>query len=154
MIDGLIDTAIIVEKLDSSAKSDVLAEILDAVVTSGRVKKAAKAAIRELLEEREALGSTGIGNGVAVPHVKSAVVKQVSLALARSQDGIEYQAIDGRPVHTLFLILAPESDAESHLAALRWVSTLARNPDFRRFVLAADGEDAIRDLLREMSASA
>ena len=76
------------------------------------------------------------------------------MALARSQEGIEYQAIDGRSVQTLFLIVAPSDQAEAHLEALRWISTLARNADFRRFVLSAAGADEIRELLREMSAPA
>ncbi|MHC5071994.1 MAG: PTS sugar transporter subunit IIA, partial [Planctomycetota bacterium] len=60
-------------------------------------------------------------------------------------------AIDGQPVHTLFLVMGPANDPEGHLQALRWVSTLARNADFRRFVLSAETEAEIRDLLEEMS---
>ena len=154
MIAALIDSAVIVESLGASSKDDVLTEMLDAAISGGRAAADDKKALRKLLADREALGSTGIGNGVAVPHVKSDRIGELGLILARSQDGIEYQAIDGRPVHTLFLLLAPKSAAEDHLAALRWVSTLARDADFRRFVMAAGDDDAIRDLLREMSQSA
>lgn len=154
MIAELIDSAVIIENLQSAEKGEVLAEILEAMVAAGRVDAADQPAISKLLRKREELGSTGIGNGVAVPHVKSDKIARLSLGLARSEPGIEYQAIDGRPVQTLFLILAPESEPDGHLKALRWVSTLARDADFRRFAQAAGDEAALRDLLREMSASA
>ena len=71
--------------------------------------------------------------------------------LARSKNPIQFHAIDGRPVQTFFLILAPQDQPEQHIKALRWVSSLARNSDFRRFVLAAKTDEEIRELLHEMS---
>jgi mannitol/fructose-specific phosphotransferase system IIA component (Ntr-type) len=154
MIEELIQSTVILEALAASEKEAALEEMLQALVASGRVAKGDAAKIRRRLREREALGSTGIGNGVAVPHVKTDKVEKVAMALARSPEGIEYQAIDGRSVQTLFLIVAPSDQAEAHLEALRWISTLARNADFRRFVLSAVSADEIRDLLREMSGQA
>jgi mannitol/fructose-specific phosphotransferase system IIA component (Ntr-type) len=86
-----------------------------------------------------------------VPHVKLDTIQQTSIVLARSQDGIEFEAIDGRPVHTVFLILAPAAAAEEHLHLLRWISGLARSADFRRFLGQAKDEAEIRELLREMA---
>lgn len=154
MIEDLIDSAVILEELESSGADQVLDEVLAAMVASGRLAERDVAAVGKKLAEREALGSTGIGNGVAVPHVKSERIDKISMALARSSSGIEYRAIDGRPVHIFFMILAPEDSADDHLRALRWISSLARNADFRRFVLSAGSEADLRDLLREMSASA
>lgn len=151
MIEALIQSTVILEALVASEKEAALEEMLQALVASGRVEQSDAPKIGKRLREREALGSTGIGNGVAVPHVKTDRVDSVAMALARSPEGIEYQAIDGRSVQTLFLIVAPSDQAEAHLEALRWISTLARNADFRRFVLSAASEDEIRDLLREMS---
>ena len=153
MIATLIDEAVILDA-EAPTKEGFLDAMLDAMVAAGRVQTADRAGIGKQLREREALGSTGIGNGIAVPHVKSGKIDQICLALARSGDGIDYQAIDGLPVHTVFLILAPVDQAESHLQALRWISSLARNGDFRRFVQSAGGEAEVRDLLREMSPSA
>ena len=153
MIKTLIDHALIIENLDASTKQGAIPEIMAAVGKSKFVPAGQVRAIVKQLHEREALGSTGIGNGVAVPHVKSDKIKDLWLVLARSLSGVDYQAIDGRPVHTIFLMGAPASRAEDHLQCLRWVSTLARNPDFRRFVMDADGSDAIRELLHEMSAA-
>lgn len=154
MLQELIESAVIIESLSHRTKSEALREVLDACAEAGIVPRRELGAIGRLLEEREALGSTGIGNGVAVPHVKSRAVKNMSLALARCPDGLDYHAVDGQLVHTIFLILAPADRPQDHLQALRWVSSLARNPDFRRFVRGARDGQGMRDLLQEMSSSA
>jgi mannitol/fructose-specific phosphotransferase system IIA component (Ntr-type) len=153
MISALIESAVIIQSLVSSTKEGALAEMMEAMVAARRVLQKDAPPIAKQLREREVLGTTGIGNGVAVPHVKSALVAQLSLLVARSAVGIDYQAIDGKPVHTVFLIVAPADQAEQHLKALRWISTLARSADFRRFVLSAKTDADIRDLLREMSSA-
>jgi mannitol/fructose-specific phosphotransferase system IIA component (Ntr-type) len=151
MIQSLIDSALILEALAATSKQEAIDEILTASTEAGRVTKANAAKVRDKIVEREARGSTGIGNGVAVPHVKLDTIEDTAIVLARSPDGIEYEAIDGRPVHTVFLILAPADAAEEHLQLLRWISGLARNADFRRFLGQAKDEAEIRDLLREMA---
>jgi mannitol/fructose-specific phosphotransferase system IIA component (Ntr-type) len=77
-------------------------------------------------------------------------VSRPSLVLGRAKTGIEWQAIDGRPVQIVFFVVSPSDDPESHLQCLRWISTLVRNGDFRRFLLDAHGEAQIRELLREL----
>lgn len=154
MIEELIESAVVVECLESTDKNSALREIVQAMIAADAVAEQAADEIGRKVSAREAKGSTGIGHGIAVPHVKLADAPGLVLALARSQAGLDYQAIDGQPVHTIFFIVANEDRTEDHLAALRWVSTLARNADFRRFVLSAPGEAQIRDLLREMSAPA
>ena len=151
MISQLIDSAVILPHVNATTKLDVLREVVDALVAAGRLDAVCAGTVGDLLAARETLGSTGIGNGIAVPHVKSDEVKELGLALARAPDGIEYAAIDGRPVQTLFLLVAPADDPEAHLQALKWVSSLARNSDFRRFVQSAAAEQDIRELLHEMS---
>ncbi|MDP6929757.1 MAG: PTS sugar transporter subunit IIA [Planctomycetota bacterium] len=150
MIKELIDTAIIIEELENSEKSAALREVLAVVGEQVGMGDKELTSLTRRLFKRERLGSTGIGNGVAVPHVKGKTIDHMRLVLARSPAGIEYQAIDGQDVKTIFLILAPEGEAEKHLQALRWISILARDADFRRFVLVAKGPDEIRDLLFEM----
>ena len=81
---------------------------------------------------------------------RQADVEQIEMAVAISDAGIPFDAIDGRPVHILFAVLGPKNSApEDHLQVLRWVSGLARNADFRRFAQSAGTEDALRDLLME-----
>ncbi len=151
MIQKLVEAAAVVADLQAKTKKAALEELLRVAQEAGVVAKKAATALGKKLAEREAVGSTGLGNGVAVPHVKGDDVKTTSLVVARAKAGVEWQAIDGRPVQILFLLIAPAADPESHLKSLRWISTLARSADFRRFVLDAKDEDGIRELLLEMT---
>lgn len=150
MIATLIADALVIDDLAAADKDAVLKAIVKRVVDAKRLPKRSQDAVLERLRSREKLGSTGIGNGVAVPHVKGDEIKKLSLVVARIKAGVDYKAIDGRAVTTLFLILAPLARPEDHLQALRWISGLARNADFRRFFLAAADAAAIRELLTEM----
>jgi mannitol/fructose-specific phosphotransferase system IIA component (Ntr-type) len=154
MIDTLVSSATILEEVTARTKDAALKELLAAAQASGVVAKKSIAVLGKKLLEREAIGSTGLGNGVAVPHIKHADIAAPSLVLGRSSAPIEWQAIDGRPVSIMFLVVSPAQDPEAHLRCLRWISTLARNADFRRFLLDAKDEAAIRDLLRELSQKA
>jgi len=150
MISELVDTATILPVLDATTKEAALKEMLRAAQAAAVFPKNRTAALSKQLSERESMGSTGLGNGVAVPHFKHADIAQSSVVLARSTTGIEWQAIDGRVVSIMFLVMSPSADPESHLQCLRWVSTLARNSDFRRFLLGAADQQQIRELLREL----
>ena len=153
MIQNLIHNAVIVRTIAATTKDDAIVELVQAAADAERIKATHRKPLREALFERESNGSTGIGNGIAVPHVKAKQVSEMTLVFGCSEAGLPYQAVDGRDVNTVFMILAPEDAAEDHLQALRWVSTLARNADFRRFVQTAADDDAIRELLHEMSPS-
>jgi mannitol/fructose-specific phosphotransferase system IIA component (Ntr-type) len=148
----LIAKAVILETMAATDKVGLLGEAMAAAAQAKLVAKKSVPPLLERLLAREKLGSTGIGNGVAIPHVKDESLAGMALVVGRSVGGVDYDAIDGRPVHTLFLLLAAAAEREAHLAALRWISGLARNTDFRRFFLAAKSAAEIRELLQEMSA--
>jgi PTS system nitrogen regulatory IIA component len=150
MIGQLVDSAALVAELVATNKDGALKELLAAAQESGVFGAKIQKGLHKRLLEREAMGSTGLGNGVAVPHVKSEGVDKVVLVLARCKKGLEWHAIDGRAVHVLFLLVSPADEPETHLQCLRWIATLARNVDFRRFLLDAKDGKAMRDLLREM----
>ena len=152
MIAKLIDAAALIGELEAKTKAAALEELLVAAQAAGAVPASAAKALGKRLADREAIGSTGLGNGVAVPHVKGDEVRRVTLVLARCRKGLEWQAIDGRPVHVLFLLVSPSDEPEVHLQCLRWIAGLARNSDFRRFLLDAADPAAMRELLRELSA--
>lgn len=152
MNQSLIESAVLLPALTSSTRDEALAEILDRIVADGVIQQQGRNEICERLLAREAKGSTGLGNGVAVPHVKASKVDEIGLAVAISSAGIPFDAIDGRPVHIMFLVLGPEgAPPQDHLQVLRWVSGLARNADFRRFAQSVDGAEQLRDLLTEMT---
>lgn len=151
MIRDLVKNSAMIGELNATTKEAALKELLSAAVGIGAFPESAHKALGKRLSDREAIGSTGLGNSVAVPHVKGEDVQGVTLVLARSHAGLEWQAIDGRPVHVLFMLVSPADDPEAHLQGLRWIASLARDSDFRRFLLDAENEDVMRDLLVEMS---
>lgn len=151
MIRKLVERAALIEELEAATKEAALKEMLAAAEKAGAFSKGARAGLQKRLFDREAIGSTGLGNSVAVPHVKGDGVEGITLVLARCHSGLEWQAIDGRNVHVLFMLVSPGDEPESHLQCLRWIAGLARDTDFRRFLLDAEGVDAIRDLLTEVS---
>ncbi|GAC1338091.1 MAG: PTS sugar transporter subunit IIA [Myxococcales bacterium] len=106
----------------------------------------------EVLLEREKLGSTGIGEGVAIPHGKLAGVPGVIAAFGRSRPGIDFAAIDGKPAQLLFLLFAPENSAGLHLKALARISRLLRSQPFRQAILGAPDRVAIHRLIADEDA--
>tara|TARA_R110002072_G_scaffold299403_5_gene474923 strand:- start:5961 stop:6425 length:465 start_codon:yes stop_codon:yes gene_type:complete len=151
MIRNLVQSSAMISELAATTKEAALKELLAAAGVAGAFPESAHKALGKRLSDREAIGSTGLGNSVAVPHVKGEEVRGVTLVMARCQAGLEWQAIDGRSVHMLFMLVSPTDEPEAHLQCLRWIAGLARNSDFRRFLLDAEGEDAMRELLLEMS---
>ena len=151
MIGTLVQAALLVPEIDATNKEAALRALLGAAEQAGAFPAGAGKLLGKRLNERERIGSTGLGNGVAVPHVKGDDVERVTLVLARSHPGLDWQAIDGRPVHILFFLVSPMAEPETHLQCLRWIAGLARSADFRRFLLDAADERAMRELLLEMS---
>ena len=103
--------------------------------------------IEEILLERERLGSTGIGEGVAIPHGKLKGIKSLIACLARSKQGVPFDAQDGNVVSLFFVLLAPEGSAGNHLKALARVARLMHNDTFRQQLLAARDAVEIFDIV-------
>ncbi len=104
--------------------------------------------VLETLRMREKLGSTGIGKGVAIPHGRSSVSKELTLLFARSAEGVDFDAVDGKPVHLFFMILAPHVDKESlYLPLLGKIVEVTKNATVRRRLMKADGFGAVTDVL-------
>ena len=88
--------------------------------------------ICSLIKERELVGSTGVGNGVAIPHAKVRALDRILIALGRSQEGIQFDSIDNQPVHIIILILSPADRPETYLKTLAKVSRFLKKPEMRR----------------------
>ena len=101
----------------------------------------------ETLLDREKLGSTGIGEGVAIPHGKVPGLPGLLASFGRSVPGIDFRAIDGRPTHLFFALFAPENSAGAHLKALARISRIFKNPAFRETLLKASSADEIYRLI-------
>lgn len=111
--------------LQEKDKKKVLAELVDFIADKGKIKD--KKDILASLVKREKLGSTGIGNGVAIPHTRSAKVSDFILAFARQAKGIDFGALDGEKTYLFFVLLSPEENVGGHLKILAEVSRLVKD---------------------------
>ncbi|MFT5051827.1 MAG: mannitol/fructose-specific phosphotransferase system IIA component (Ntr-type) [Chlamydiales bacterium] len=144
-------------KLKGADKGEVLLSAVQQLLKSGALDESLAARADKALAERELLASTGVGMNVAIPHVKIAGLTQSICSLMVLDQPVEWAAIDGEPVTTLFVILRPDRagddyDPEAHLEMMRWIAKLSRHPDFRRFAESAKTKSDLVSLLKEMSA--
>lgn len=149
LMDFLIEEAIIFD-LRSRDKVGAIKEMVDALKDAQKVSTKDIDSVMKALIKREQLGSTGIGGGVAVPHTKHECVARLMGTVARSEKGVEFDALDGEPVHLVFLLLSPSESAGSHLAALERIATLIRDNDFRCFMTRASDKREMIEILREV----
>jgi len=145
----IISDDTIVENLRSSEKKDVIEEMLQVLVQTGNIRKEDAASVQRALLKREELGSTGIGHGIAVPHAKHASIKRLVAAFGRSKKGIEYDALDGKPVYLVFLLVTPKGEAGIHLEALAYIARLLKDDAFCRIMKDAKDLDELKALIRE-----
>ena len=108
--------------------------------------------LTETLLEREKLGSTGIGDGIAIPHGKLSGLPGLLAAFGRKKAGVDFAAIDGKPTYLFFVLFAPDNSAGLHLKALARISRLFKQPQFRQAILGADGAASIFRLISEEDA--
>ncbi|MFH1407170.1 MAG: PTS sugar transporter subunit IIA [Candidatus Omnitrophota bacterium] len=116
--------------LKATDKESALKELSELLVQAG-VLKESKDKLVKLLMAREALGSTGIGSGIGIPHGKTNAVKELVAAFGLSRKGVNFDALDGEPVYIFFLLVAPEDSAGPHLKALARISRLLKDKFFR-----------------------
>ena len=117
--------------LKASTKAEVIAEMAGLLVEAGAIDKRHKAKIIETLMAREALGSTAIGQGIAIPHGKSEAAQKMVAALAVSRRGVSFDSLDGEPSYIFFLLVAPIDSAGPHLKILAQISRLLKDKFFR-----------------------
>ena len=137
----------ILEELKAKSKREVLVE-LATVFARGKIKFDPETMLHVLLE-REKLGSTGIGDGIAIPHGKLAGLEEMVIAFGRSREGVDFEAMDGKPAHLFFLLMAPENSAGQHLKALAKISRMLKDAVFRKYLLAAKTHDDLYQALVE-----
>jgi nitrogen PTS system EIIA component len=131
----------IIEELKAKSKRAVLAELSE-IFTRYHVGLQGEAML-EVLLDREKLGSTGIGDGIAIPHGKLKGLDSLVISFGRSHEGIDFDAIDGKPVHIFFLLMAPESSTGQHLKALAKISRMLKDPEFRGSLLSAKNAEEL-----------
>lgn len=147
MIETLIDINLIDLSLNSRTKDGVFHELALLLNRNDRISDYTH--FIEDVYERENLGTTGFGYGIAIPHAKSPHVKRPSLCFGRSDKGIAYDSIDGKPVYLVFLIAMPETDSKEHLMILAWLSRNLMHESFRNQLINAKSPDEIIEIIHQ-----
>ena len=146
----LIDRDAVLGALKANSKKKVLQDL---AVPAARATGLPERQIFETVLQRERLGSTGIGNGIAIPHGKLSGVPRIVGAFARLEHSVDFDAIDGAPVDLVFMLLAPEDAGTDHLKALSRIARALRNEDRIARLRASDDPDAILAILAEAGRS-
>jgi PTS system nitrogen regulatory IIA component len=135
----------VLDDLAARDKHEVLAELVAPVAAAFSDVDPAQA--RRVLLDRENLGSTGIGDGVAIPHGKMAALKEIVIVAGRSKEGVEFEALDHKPCRIFFLVLAPEHVAGMHLRILAQISRLLSDEGFRSSFFEAKDHESLWQVL-------
>ena len=128
-----------------SGKEEAIDKLIGLMAAGGRLND--RAGYKEGILAREALGSTAVGEGIAIPHAKVAAVKEPGLAAMVVPDGVDYVAFDGSLANLIFMIAAPEGEADVHLEALSRLSTLLMDPDFKNDLIHAESKEEFLQLI-------
>lgn len=141
----ILDKDAISIDLEAEGKDEVLTELIGLLIASGRVKKEDRPEILKKVKEREALGSTGIGKGIAIPHAKSSKLKKMGAAFGISKKGLDFKSLDGELTHIFFLLVDPGETPGPHLKALAKISRLLDDKFIRdKLRSAASAKDVLK----------
>ncbi|MEA3545849.1 MAG: PTS sugar transporter subunit IIA [Thermodesulfobacteriota bacterium] len=144
-ISELLDPQAIVADLQAKDKTNALAELTDCLISCEPSLNHEE--VIEVLQERENLGSTGIGDGVAIPHGKLAGIPDLKLVFGRSCSGVDFESMDGQPAYLFFLLIAPEDSVGVHLKTLARISNLLKDAAVRKKLLEAPDQQAIYQVI-------
>ena len=136
----------VIADIKGTTKKEILFELVETLKKANLINDVDSAV--EIIMEREKLGSTGIGDGVAIPHGKMHKLNTILCVAGRSKVGVDFDAVDRQPVHIFFLVLAPEDSASMHLKVLSRISKVLRDPSFRKeFLKLANAHDIYTNII-------
>lgn len=142
----LITVDRIISALTSTNKEEVIKELLETF----KLTKPAFKKMFDLVMERESRGTTGMGEGIALPHSNQTASKEITGAFGRSAPGVDFNALDGQPVHLVFLVISGDAHKGLHIEGLKYISKVMRNAIYKRFLLEAKGKREIAKILKEI----
>jgi nitrogen PTS system EIIA component len=146
-LEQLLKPEFLNDNLQAKNKTEALAELSEIVIKGP--PQLNKSKIYDVLQQRERLGSTGIGGGVAIPHGKIGDLEDLIVAFGRSRGGVAFNSNDGKPVHLFFLLLAPENCTGRHLKALAKISKMSKAGNFRRKLMEAKSNSELYKIIIE-----
>jgi fructose-specific phosphotransferase system IIA component len=144
-IQDLLDKDLIVMDLRAADKAGVISELTGLLARNGRVRDAD--ALSQAVLARESQGSTGIGEGIAIPHAKSQAISDIVVAFGRSKNGVDFQSLDGKPAYLFFLLVTPEDRPGDHLKVLARISRIMRNAALREQLLRCALPEELQKLI-------
>ncbi len=133
--------------LESTSKANVIHELVEVLDRAGKLTNSDE--FKKAILAREAQSTTGIGEGIAIPHAKTNAVKESAIAFGRSNAGINYESLDGQPAHLFFMIAAKEDANNTHLQVLSRLSTILMNKEIRNQLLTADSVDEVLEIINQ-----
>ena len=142
----------VITSMESASKEGAIRAMVESLKNAGSINADDEESIVQAILKREELGSTGIGNGVAVPHTKHPSVDRLIATIALSTDGVDFASLDGEAVHILFLLVSPPDRPGDHLRGLENISRQLRNSNFCSFLRQSNTADEIVELLNEADA--
>ncbi len=144
----------LVPNLKATNREGVIAELVEALAKAGAISTSSCKEVTQAVIKRENEASTGLGKGVAVPHVKHKSVKKITATVGRSSVGIDFNSLDKQPVYSVMLILSPMDNPESHLQAMEKVFMHLQHENFRKFLRQSQTVEQIKELLKEADTNA
>lgn len=148
-LSDIISFDAIVPQLASTDRNAVIEELISALHTKKKLGKADPAVLTKAMVKRESEASTGIGKGVAVPHVKHADITKLIAVVGCSSAGIDFSSLDKQPVYTVFLLLSPMTNPDKHLQAMETIFKNLQKDDFRRFLRQAQSTQDIIEAIKD-----
>ena len=133
--------------LSASDKNGVIDELVNQLDKAGKLSDVAS--FKEAIHNRESQSTTGIGEGIAIPHAKVAAVKSPAIAFGKSKEGVDYQSLDMQPAHLFFMIVAPEGGAQTHLDALAKLSGILMDENVRERLIHAESPEKVLQIIDE-----
>jgi fructose-specific phosphotransferase system IIA component len=146
-VSELLKTEFVIPQLKGETKEDAINELIDLFKNDPRVEDIEK--IRTAVLEREKVMSTGVGKGFAIPHGKSNAVKEIIGAFGKVSEGIDYDSLDGNPVHLIFLLVGKDNLISTHIKLLSRISRLMNKDDFRHRLMEANSAEEIVKLFND-----
>jgi mannitol/fructose-specific phosphotransferase system IIA component (Ntr-type) len=140
----------IIPELKAKDRDEAIVELVNALVKAGKLKSSQSAEIIKSVIKREKEASTGMGKGVAVPHVKHPSVKEAIAAVGRSSRGIDFASLDKQPVYSVILLISPVNNPDKHLQAMEGIFKHLQQEKFRRFLRQSQTAGQIEELLKEV----
>ena len=147
ILSDILEQEQIITELKAGDRWEAIDELIDVLVSTGKIKAESRENISEVVKKRESNMSTGIGFGVGIPHASTDLISDVIGAFGRSSTGVDFDAIDNQPVNLVMLFLVPQGQFQKHLHTLANIAKLLHKKDFRQALQDAPGKSEMFEII-------